>query len=91
MTENTFTRQDRLVDQYGNQHDLRTELARGGQGVVYRTSDADLAIKQPLALDSGPDRASTLQQLFQNVRCLPFPRESPSRYLSPSCETNLAT
>jgi hypothetical protein len=77
MTENTFTRQDRLVDQYGNQHDLRTELARGGQGVVYRTSDADLAIKQPLAFDSGPDRASTLQQLFQNVRCLPLPPRIP--------------
>lgn len=77
MTNTTFTRQDRLVDQYGNQHDLRSELARGGQGVVYRTFDADLAIKLPLDLDSGPDSASTLQQLFQQVRCLPLPPRLP--------------
>lgn len=77
MTENTFTRQDKLVDQYGNQHELRNELARGGQGVVYRTSDGDLAIKQPLARDGGPDRASNLQQLFQNVRSLPLPPHIP--------------
>jgi hypothetical protein len=77
MAENTFARHDTLVDQYGNQHELSRELARGGQGVVYRTSDADLAIKQPLGLDGGPDRRSDLQELFQNVRCLPLPPRIP--------------
>ena len=77
MTENTFARHATLIDQYGNQHVLTSELARGGQGVVYRTSDADLAIKQPLAQDDGPDRGSDLQQLFQKVRCLPLPPRIP--------------
>jgi hypothetical protein len=77
MTENTFIRRARLIDQYGNQHDLSTELARGGQGVVYRTSDVDLAIKQPLGLHGETDRTADLQQLFQNVRCLPLPPRIP--------------
>ncbi len=49
MTE-TIEHQDlrHLVDEYGNSHQVTDELARGGQGVVFRTKDTDLAIKQPL-------------------------------------------
>ena len=77
MTDLTFTRTGKLADQYGNQHQLAGELARGGQGVVYRTSDADIAIKQPLASDGSLDRTSNLQKRFQNVRCLPLPPRIP--------------
>lgn len=77
MNEDTFVREDKLVDQYGNQHELRSELARGGQGIVYRTSDADLAIKQPLGLNGELNRSKNLRQLFQNVRCLPIPPRIP--------------
>ena len=43
------------VDEYGNFHQITDELARGGQGVVYRTKDADLAVKQPLDASGQPD------------------------------------
>lgn len=73
MSDLNFTRRDKVADQYGNQHQLSSELARGGQGVVYRTTDADLAVKQPLAANGEVDRASNLQEQFQRVRCLPLP------------------
>jgi hypothetical protein len=77
MSDLTFTRTDKVADQYGNQHQLASELARGGQGVVYRTTDADLAVKQPLAANGEVDRTSDLQQQFQSVRCLPLPPRIP--------------
>lgn len=77
MSDFDFTRTGKLADQYGNQHQLAGELARGGQGVVYRTTDADLAVKQPLAADGNVDRTSDLQKQFQNVRCLPLPLRIP--------------
>ena len=77
MSELTFTRLGRVADQYGNQHQLSSELARGGQGIVYRTLDADLAVKQPLAANGEVNRASDSQAQFQKVRCLPLPRRIP--------------
>ncbi len=66
-----------LADQYGYVHQVGAELARGGQGVVYRTGDADLAIKQPLGPDGEPDHASNLQSRFENIRTLPIPPRIP--------------
>lgn len=66
-----------LADQYGYIHHVGAELARGGQGVVYRTGDTDLAIKQPLGSDGEPDRASNLQARFENIRTLPIPPNTP--------------
>jgi len=77
MSETTFTRKAQVVDQYGNRHRLGDELARGGQGVVYRTGDADLAIKQPLGINGLPAQTSDLEQQFQNIRCLPLPTGIP--------------
>lgn len=77
MNEIMSARKGKLADQYGNQHQLGAELARGGQGIVYRTGDADLAIKQPLGADGEPDRSSDIQQRFQKVRCLPLPARIP--------------
>lgn len=63
-----------LVDEHGNRHGRQDEFARAGQGVVYRTADADLAIKQPLKpgtdqLDDSKDFAA----MFRRVRTLPVP------------------
>lgn len=78
MSDLTFTRMGKVADEYGNQHQLSSELARGGQGVVYRTVDADLAVKQPLAANGEVDRASDLQTAqFQKVRYLPLPPRIP--------------
>ena len=68
---------DALADQYGYRHRLAGELARGGQGVVYRTADPDLAIKQPLGGDGAPDHDSDLAGRFANIRTLPLPRSVP--------------
>lgn len=66
-----------LVDEYDNLHHLSEELARGGQGVVYRTTDADLAIKQPLDPAGNPDKNDKLRERFQNIRLLPLPSRIP--------------
>ena len=66
-----------LVDEYGNIHYLSEELARGGQGVVFRTKDADLAIKQPLDASGKPDKNADLPDLFRNIRLLPLPPRIP--------------
>jgi len=62
-----------LIDEYGNQHFLADELARGGQGVVFRSKDADLAIKQPLDKLGQPDKNTDLRNRFQTIRLLPMP------------------
>ena len=66
-----------LVDEYGNLHRLADELARGGQGVVFRTNDADLAIKQPLNACGEPEQSANLRDRFQNIRFLPLPPRVP--------------
>lgn len=66
-----------LVDEYDNVHQMADELARGGQGVVYRTKDADLAVKQPLDAAGQPDKNANLRERFQHVRLLPIPRRIP--------------
>lgn len=66
-----------LVDEYGNVHEIVAELARGGQGVVYRTKDVDLAVKQPLDASGRPDKTANLRERFQNIRLLPLPRRIP--------------
>ena len=65
------------VDQYGNTLEIVGEIARGGQGVVFRTSDADLAIKQPLGPNGRPNRSKNLQAVFARIRCLPLPENLP--------------
>lgn len=68
---------DQLVDEFGNIHYLSEELARGGQGVVFRTRDGDLAIKQPLDALGRPDKNANLRERFRNVRLLPLPSRIP--------------
>lgn len=59
-----------LIDEFGNIHHLTDELARGGQGVVYRTQDEDLAIK----LSSRSDNSVDFKSRFRDIRTLPLPR-----------------
>lgn len=66
-----------VADQYGYLHRLVDELARGGQGVVFRTGDPDLAVKQPLGADGEPDRSDNLVDRFASIRTLPLPRRIP--------------
>lgn len=66
-----------LADEYGNLHYVESELAKGGQGVVFRTMDADLAIKQPLDASGQPDKNADLYNRFQNIRLLPMPPRIP--------------
>jgi serine/threonine protein kinase len=66
-----------LADEYGNFHYPADELASGGQGVVFRTTDADLAIKQPLDASCTPDKNANLRDRFQNIRLLPLPLRIP--------------
>ena len=66
-----------VIDQYGNRLQMTDEIARGGQGVVYRTSDADLAIKQPIGPNGRPVKDENLQSVFERIRCLPLPDNLP--------------
>lgn len=75
-TDNTSAAKP-LVDEYANIHYLAEELARGGQGIVFRTKDADLAIKQPLDSLGNPDKNANLKERFRNIRLLPLPRPIP--------------
>lgn len=64
----------KITDQFGNVFFTTEKLARGGQGVVYRTKDPDIAIKQPLDKEGNPDATSDLATRFQNIRLLPLPK-----------------
>ncbi len=63
----------RFVDEFSNVHLIRDELDRGGQGVVYRTTDPDIAIK--IALDGAgqPVMLEKHRQRFRLLRRLPLP------------------
>ena len=76
-SQNNLTSEQKFVDQFGNVFFATEELARGGQGVVYRTTDPDVAIKQPLDSDGNPDEKSDLMSKFQNIRFLPLPNGIP--------------
>jgi len=66
------TVEDSLVrDQFGNHHRLTQEISRGGQGVVYRTTDPDIAVKVTFDADL------EARKKIANVRCLPFPPDLP--------------
>jgi serine/threonine protein kinase len=66
-----------LADEYGNLHKLGDKLASGGQGVVFRTVDPDLAVKQPLNAEGKPDKDINLRKRFKNIRILPLPTRIP--------------
>ena len=70
-----FAEQRIVVDSRDNQHLLASELARGGQGVVYRTEDSDLAIKLQLGGFSRDEDISEVMLRYQLIRSLPIPND----------------
>lgn len=78
MSEGILSREGEIrVDEFGNVFHLRKELSRGGQGVVFRTKDPDLAIKQPLNPETGEvDLGSNMKRVFRGVRSLPIPKDA---------------
>lgn len=67
----------KFLDQFDNLHYLAGELARGGQGAVYRTLDADLAIKMALGYEQDPGAREKMQKKFMHIRHLPIPKGTP--------------
>lgn len=70
---------EKFIDEYKNQHIKDEELGRGGQGVVFRTKDPDLAIKVVTEKDgkeaSGKEEIDKYRNRFKRVRLLPIPRD----------------
>jgi serine/threonine protein kinase len=68
---------NRFTDEYYNVHIKDKILGKGGQGVVFRTKDPDLAIKLVTDESGNPltDKASLKKysQRFKRVRLLPLP------------------
>lgn len=73
--EKTYTDvQGTYTDRYGNIYNRVAEIERGGQGVVYRTADPDIALK----LELNPAGNEVLKQegaadKFDRLRLLPIP------------------
>ena len=63
----------RFVDEYFNVHERGTELGRGGQGVVFRTRDSDVAVKLALDGNGQPVTHERYVERLRRVRALPVP------------------
>ena len=63
----------RFVDEYFNLHERGTELGRGGQGVVFRTKDPDVAVKLAFDGNGGPLPHAAYLEKLRHVRALPVP------------------
>ncbi len=58
-------------DNYGHKHYLTNEISRGGQGAVFRTTDANIAVKLSLENDQ-PVMDDSENDVFNKIRLLPF-------------------
>jgi hypothetical protein len=72
---------EQLTDEYSNVHRLAKVLGRGGQGIVYRTMDSDIAIKlvtdhtgEPLNDQAEIDK---MNERIKAIRYLPVPEDLP--------------
>ena len=70
-------RSKKYVDEYQNVHIQGKMLGQGGQGVVFRTKDPDLAIKLVTDNSGAPvtdeDTVKRYSKRFKRVRLLPLP------------------
>ncbi len=71
-------KQQLFVDEHHNNHQKTNVLGIGGQGIVYRTSDSDIAIKLATIKDSEKPITNKVdirnfQTKIQNLRLLPIP------------------
>jgi serine/threonine protein kinase len=65
----------RVKDQLSQWHELKKELGKGGQGVVYRTADSELLVKMPLKNGkeiTDKEEINHFQKRFENLYLLPL-------------------
>lgn len=72
MEDNSNSSLVTLEDIYGHKHTLTNEISRGGQGVVFRTDDPNIAIKLSLK-DGMPIMDPSGNSAFNKLRLLPLP------------------
>lgn len=70
---------DQFIDEYHYVHRQDKELGKGGQGVVFRTQDPDLAIKLVTDEAGNPltqnEHIRKYSKRFERVRLLPIPQD----------------
>jgi len=68
-----------VTDQYHQEHKIRSELGKGGQGIVYATSDPDIAIKLVLTKGGEPykdkEYIKSYHQKLDDLLTLPVSQE----------------
>ncbi|MDQ7073585.1 MAG: lipopolysaccharide kinase [Gammaproteobacteria bacterium] len=71
--------QDQFIDEYHYVHRQDKELGKGGQGVVFRTKDPDLAIKLVTDEAGNPltqnEHIRKYSERFERVKLLPIPQD----------------
>lgn len=72
MEENNITSPITMEDIFGHKHTLTSEISRGGQGVVFRTDDPNIAVKLSLK-DGMPIMNPSGNTVFNKLRLLPLP------------------
>lgn len=61
-------------DIYGYTHNTTSEISRGGQGIVFRTENPNMAVKVALnSLGNGFSEDSSDNEAFESLRLLPIP------------------
>lgn len=61
-------------DIYGYTHNTTSEISRGGQGIVFRTENPNIAVKVALnSLGNGFSEDSSDNEVFESLRLLPIP------------------
>ena len=63
-------------DIYGYTHNTTSEISRGGQGIVFRTENPNIAVKVALnSLGNGFSEDASDNEVFESLRLLPIPKK----------------
>ena len=63
-------------DIYGYTHNTTSEISRGGQGIVFRTENPNIAVKVALnSLRNGFSEDASDNEVFESLRLLPIPKK----------------